>query len=397
MKSLFWGKIDPAEVTNISLDRESWHYSPPGPYNIMLVMAPLRGWTARVRRRLSHLPIFKRLMLGNSMIIIGGAIAGTLLTHYLSILPGEVFARWILLFASVGIVTSLLVNYWIVKTTLRPLHELSEAVERAQAGRADIPDRVTADADPDISRLAAAIGSMLDRLEGRALQLRALSERAINAQEEERKRIARQLHDETIQSLSTLIINLERLESAVAAGTSNGNLQGRLAAARQLATRSVEDLRKVIYDLRPTMLDDLGLVPAIRWYARSNLEEIGVQVTLDAPDEAMRLPSQLETTLFRIAQEAINNIVHHAEAKSVAISLRRDGGSLCLGIDDDGRGFDVAKITGQALRLRRMGLLGIQERAELVGGEVTLDSVPGRGTRLRVLIPLLAMEDARNE
>jgi len=245
--------------------------------------------------------------------------------------------------------------------------------------------------------LAAAIGSMLDRLEGRALQLRALSERAINAQEEERKRIARQLHDETTQSLSTLIINLERLESAVAAGTSNGNLQSRLAAARQLATRSVEDLRKVIYDLRPTMLDDLGLVPAIRWYARSNLEEIGVQVMLDAPDEAMRLPSQLETTLFRIAQEAINNIVHHAEAKSVAISLRRDDGSICLGIDDDGRGFDVAKITGQALRLRRMGLLGIQERAELVGGEVTLDSVPGRGTRLRVLIPLLAMEDARNE
>jgi len=363
----------------------------------MLVMAPLRGWTTRVRQRLSRLPIFKRLMLGNSMIIIGGAIAGTLLTHYLSTLPGEVYLRWILLLASVGIVTSLLVNYWIVKTTLRPLHELSEAVERAQAGRADIRDRVTADADPDISRLAAAIGSMLDRLEGRALQLRALSERAINAQEEERKRIARQLHDETTQSLSTLIINLERLESAVAAGTSNGNLQSRLAAARQLATRSVEDLRKVIYDLRPTMLDDLGLVPAIRWYARSNLEEIGVQVTLDAPDEAMRLPSQLETTLFRIAQEAINNIVHHAEAKSVAISLRRDDGSICLGIDDDGRGFDVAKITGQALRLRRMGLLGIQERAELVGGEVTLDSVPGRGTRLRVLIPLLAMEDARNE
>ena len=331
------------------------------------------------------------------MIIIGGAIAGTLLTHYLSTLPGEVYLRWILLLASVGIVTSLLVNYWIVKTTLRPLHELSEAVERAQAGRADIRDRVTADADPDISRLAGALGSMLDRLEGRALQLRALSERAINAQEEERKRIARQLHDETTQSLSTLIINLERLESAVAAGTSNGNLQGRLAAARQLATRSVEDLRKVIYDLRPTMLDDLGLVPAIRWYARSNLEEIGVQVMLDAPDEAMRLPSQLETTLFRIAQEAINNIVHHAEAKSVAISLRRDDGSICLGIDDDGRGFDVAKITGQALRLRRMGLLGIQERAELVGGEVTLDSVPGRGTRLRVLIPLLAMEDARNE
>ena len=358
-------------------------------------MAPVRGLFSSLHRRLSSLPIFNRLLLGNSIVIVGGAIAGTLLTRHLAGLPIETDVWLILLFAFLGILLSLVVNYWIVKTTLRPLHELSEMVDRVEAGRADADVRLTVATDPDISRLAAAIGSMLDRLGGRALQLRALSERAINAQEDERKRIARQLHDDTAQSLSALIINLERLESAVAAEAPN-NLQSRLAVTRQLATRTLEDLRKVIYGLHPTLLDDLGLVPAIRWYARSNLEEIGVQVRFDMLDETTRLSSQLETLLFRIAQEAINNIVHHADAKSVIISLRRDDGNICLRVEDDGRGFDVAKITGQALRLRRLGLLGIQERADLVGGEVTVDSAPGRGTRLQVRMPLLWTEDTRD-
>ena len=382
-------------VTNISDGRESWHYSAaPGRY-IILKMAPVRSLFSSLHRRLSRLPIFKRLLLGNSIVIVGGAIAGTLLIGRLAQLPAETDLWLILILSALGILLSLVINYWIVKTTLRPLHELSEMVDRVEAGRADEHIRLTADADPDISRLAAAISSMLDRLGGRTLQLRALSERAITAQEEERKRIARQLHDDTAQSLSTLIISLERLESAITAGTPD-DLQARLAAARQLATRALEDLRKIIYGLRPTLLDDLGLVPAIRWYARASLEEIGVQVSFDTLDETTRLPPQLETLLFRIAQEAINNVVHHADAKSVVISLERDDGSICLRVEDDGRGFDVAKITGQALRLRRLGLLGIQERADLVGGEATVDSMPGRGTRLQVRMPLLEIKDGRD-
>ena len=344
----------------------------------------------RLRQHFNRLPIFNRLLIGNSAVIVVGAIGGTLLTQYLANLHIEAEFWLIGLFVALGILLSLLVNYWIVKTALRPLHELREAVDRVQAGRADPQVSLINDADPDLSRLAAAINSMLDRVEGRTLQLRALSERAINAQEEERKRIARGLHDDIGQHLSVLIINLERMENAAPANMPD--LKRQLAAARQSATRALEDLRKVVYGLRPTMLDDLGLGPAIRWYARSSLEEAGIQIKFDGFDETMRLASELETTLFRIAQEAINNIAHHAEAGLVVIRLGRENGHIYLRVEDNGRGFEVAKIRGQALRLRRFGLLGIQERVELVGGEVRLDSAPGRGTCLHVRVPLHGLE-----
>jgi two-component system sensor histidine kinase UhpB len=352
-------------------------------------MSTYLGSFAAFWQRLRRLSIFNRVLLGNSAVIVVGAIGGTLITRHLSKLPIASDLWLIGLFATAGILLSLLVNYWIVRSALNPLRELRAMVERVQAGRVNIDTWRTRDADPDIGRLAAATYSMLERLEGRTLQLRALSERAINAQEDERKRIARGLHDDTCQGLSTLIIYLERLGQALPAD--RPEFQQRLACARQLATNTLEEVRKLIYGLRPTMLDDLGLAPAIRWYAKSRLEEAGVRVTFGALDEATRLPPQLETTLFRIGQEAVNNIVRHAEAKCVTISFQRDDGNMCLQVDDDGRGFDVARITGQALRLQRLGLLGIHERAELVGGDVLVDSAPGQGTRLLVRVPLLGM------
>ncbi len=324
-----------------------------------------------LRQRLDEqrrLPILNQLLIGNSMVIIVGAIGGTLLTRYLSYLPTEANVWLILFFATLGISLSLLVNFWIVKTALRPLRELRELVDRVQAEpieRERLPEII----DPDLSHLAAAINSMLDRLDERTLQMRALTERAINAHEEERRRIARQLHDDTAQSLSMLIINLERLDGIIP--PDQPDVRTRLATARELATRTLKDLRQTAYDLRPTMLDDLGLVPAIRWYARSRLEGAGVQVRLDIANEATnRLPPQLTTTLYRIAQEAMTNIVRHAAATTATIQLARENNHICLRIEDDGCGFDVAQTPRQAVRLQHFGLLGIRERAELVGGSV---------------------------
>jgi two-component system sensor histidine kinase UhpB len=340
----------------------------------------------RFSERLRRLPILNQLLIGNSLVIIVGAIGGTLLTRYLAYLPTEANIWLILLFATLGISLSLLVNYWIVKTTLRPLHELSELVDRVQAGPIE-RERLPEDLDPNLSRLAAAINSMLDRLDERTQQMRALTERAINAHEEERKRIARQLHDDTAQSLSILIVNLERLDGLIP--PDQPDVQTRLLAARELATRTLKDLRQTAYDLRPTMLDDLGLAPAIRWFARSRLEEAGVHVRLDIANEAAhRLPPQLETTLYRIAQEAITNIVRHADATLATIHLTRENSHICLRIEDDGYGFDVVQTPHQAVHLQHFGLLGMRERAELVGGAVTLASQPGRGTCLEVTLPL---------
>ncbi len=340
----------------------------------------------RLRLRYYRLPILWRLMLGNSAVIVVGAIGGTLITSEIHRLRAASDVWLISVFASAGILLSLVVNFWIVKTTLRPLQELRQTVDRVQSAQPGTVGPLVVDADPDLSRLAAAIESMLERVETRTSQLRALSERVINAQEEERRRIARGLHDEIGQTLSMLMITLERMEAQLPPGTAD--LGQQLAAACQMAGRTLDDLRKVVYGLRPTMLDDLGLAAAIRWYARSSLEQAGVRVNFGTFDEGMRLEARLEITLFRIAQEAINNIVHHAQARSVFIELERQNRQVCLRLEDDGRGFDVAQTNDQALRLRRFGLLGIRERADLVGGRVDVVSAPGTGTCLEVSVPL---------
>ena len=179
--------------------------------------------------------------------------------------------------------------------------------------------------------------SLITQLEASNQQLRILSEQAINAQEEERKRIARSLHDDTGQSLSTLLINLERLEKHIPAD--NNELVTRLSSIRQMAANSLDGLRSIIYDLRPAILDDLGLLPAIRWYARTNLEEAGIQAELNFPDELPSLPPRLTTTLFRIAQEGVNNIIRHSQARTAVITLGVGENEVYLQIKDDGHGF----------------------------------------------------------
>jgi two-component system sensor histidine kinase UhpB len=352
----------------------SAHATNDTPVEVRAASPRLARWLrlpAQGRDYLLRLPIFHRLLIGNSLVIVVGAVGGTVITRQLAQSPIGADFRLIGLFAASGILLSLVVNFWIVRSALQPLRELRQGVDRVQSGQAGRVIPLTGEADPDIEKLASALNSMLQRLDERTLQLRALSERAINAQEEERKRIARGLHDDTCQALSSLIISLERLEGGLA--TQLPDLAPRLTAARQLATLTLEDLRKVVYGLRPTMLDDLGLAPAIRWFARANLEQAGIRVTFDGLDESARLPPRLETTLFRIAQEAVYNILRHAQAQSVTISLGRtdEGRAICLRVEDDGQGFDVARISHQAVRLQRMGLIGIRERAELANSGPT--------------------------
>jgi two-component system sensor histidine kinase UhpB len=331
------------------------------------------------------MPMLGRLFIGNSLVIIVGAIVGTLVTSHVAGLNIEADTGLILLFASIGVALSLGVNFWHTRATLRPLHDLVSDVEHIQEGQTATRVRTLAGSDPDAGRLAQAINSMLDRLERRTLELRALNERVISAQEEERKRIARGMHDDTGQALSTLIISLERMQGLVPAEAPE--LRERISATREIATRTLEDLRAVVYGLRPTMLDDLGLAPAIRWYARSQLEEAGTQLVLLLPDGLGRATPEVETTLFRIAQEAVNNIKRHAAAHRVTIELGETPGWLELRVEDDGRGFDVARAAQEALRLRRFGLMGIKERVDLVGGSLVVDSQPGRGSRLLARIP----------
>ena len=208
--------------------------------------------------------------------------------------------------------------------------------------------------------------------------------RVIVAQEDERKRIARELHDETSQTLSVLAM---RLETAVAS-MPEGRVRERLADAKTLTVRALDELHRLIFDLRPSILDDLGLLPAIRWYAERTLAPLGITTRCECPDPERRLPPEMAIALFRVVQEAISNVARHSKAETVLIQCALTDGEVVLEIEDDGCGFEPAAVSVSDDTARGLGLLGMRERVELIGGRLTIDSAPGRGAHVTVRVPM---------
>ncbi|HEU5171631.1 MAG TPA: histidine kinase, partial [Gemmatimonadales bacterium] len=219
-----------------------------------------------------------------------------------------------------------------------------------------------------------------ERLRGELLS------RLIRAHEDERFRIARGLHDEVSQMLTGLMMSLNAVEER---GTADpARVHGALASIRAVAEETLEEVRKIVFDLRPTLLDDLGLIPAVRHYARTLLEAQGVEVRFtSAGFGVQRLPPAVETTLFRVAQEAITNVARHARARVAVISILREGTLARLRVADDGAGFDVAALMASPDR-RRLGIAGMEERVALLGGTLEITSAPGRGTTVTMAVPM---------
>lgn len=211
-----------------------------------------------------------------------------------------------------------------------------------------------------------------------------LLQHVITAQEEERKRVARELHDETGQGLAALLMSLEAVENKLTADTPS-SLRAQLSRTIALTEHSLHDLRRLIRDLRPTALDDLGLIPAIRWYAESHLEPLGINVTVAATRWNGRLPPPIETVLFRMMQEAVNNIARHATAHNAKITLEADKEACHARVEDDGQGF--TPVTARYSEEEGWGLVGMRERAALIHGNVQIESAPGAGTRVLIDVP----------
>ncbi len=341
----------------------------------------------RLRSMLSKTPILTKILIGNSFVIAAGAIVGTLLTKQFVEQSNLALVAVVVV---AGVTLSIVVNFFILRAALHPVSILRMTVDQVARGQPGVRAAVDHIPDPDLARLALAVNNMLNRLDADARlneenrrQLRALSVQVIGAQEEERKRIARELHDETSQALATLDLNLERIQAAL----KDAAACERVAASRQLLQQTMDGLRKLVYDLRPTMLDDLGLLPAIRWYARARLASEGVQVHIEPAEFNERFAPALETALFRIAQEGINNIAKHSGARNARIRLECANGQVVLSVQDDGRGFDVDQTTRPDGQLGHLGLFGIQERVLALGGTASVDSAIGYGTRLVVTVP----------
>jgi PAS domain S-box-containing protein len=214
-----------------------------------------------------------------------------------------------------------------------------------------------------------------------------LLRKVIAAQEDERRRIARELHDETSQNLTALIYAAEEAaELRRMAGA-----REKLEQMRRLAQHTLDGVGKLIFDLRPTMLDHLGLLPALRWYAETRFAGTSTRVTVSetcADAAGCRLPPAMETALFRVAQEAISNIARHSLARNARLRVERDTARVRIVVEDDGVGFDLVQITLSPDSGRGLGLLGMRERVELLGGTLDIDSAPGHGTRIELEAPL---------
>lgn len=224
----------------------------------------------------------------------------------------------------------------------------------------------------------------------------ALLQHALAAQEEERKRIARELHDETSQALTSLTLNLQAIiQMAEMKGIGDTQLMEKLKATHSYAIHAGHEVVKLMKELRPTLLDELGLPAAIHRYAKDTLQAQGIEVSAEFVGTEERLPPEVEVTLFRVAQGAIGNISEHSAAKNAYIKLECNASECLLRIEDDGKGFNVSKITGVDPSGRGAGVFTMKERVRLVDGVCHIESQPGQGTRVVVKVPVAG--DIRDE
>jgi two-component system, NarL family, sensor histidine kinase UhpB len=338
----------------------------------------------------NRLPILYKVLIGNAAVIVVGALAGTYTTQRLLQASTLELA---LSFATAGLLLSLLLNYAILRNAFRPMSLLQATVERIDRGDTLVRAAAKDIGDPQLARFAHALNTMLERLashtrtiESNRDQLSRLSGQVLTAQEEERKRIARGLHDDTNGALARVLLNLAMVDTLLPEGLSEAH--EKISETRVLTEKTLEDIRKIIFDLRPTLLDDLGLGAAVHWYAKENLERAGIQVTVDAAGNLGRASPRVEIAFFRIAQEAISNIIRHSHAKHVTIRLSREGTRWVLFVHDDGSGFDTSNADEAGMGEGRWGLLGVQERVNLFGGTWKIESGPGQGTTLCVELPV---------
>jgi len=216
-------------------------------------------------------------------------------------------------------------------------------------------------------------------------RLRRLTGRLELAKEDERKRIARELHDEMGQALTAAKINLQLL---LADGGTEGDVVERVEDTIGLVDRMIGHVRTLSLDLRPPLLDELGLAAALRSYLEALAKRSGLEIRVSTDSAPARLAPEIEITAFRVIQEAVTNVMRHAEASTVEVRIAREDDALALSVADDGRGFDVEATLERAAGGRHLGLLGIRERVESLGGTVDLRSSPAAGTRMRVRVPL---------
>ncbi|HUJ27463.1 MAG TPA: ATP-binding protein [Myxococcales bacterium] len=296
-------------------------------------------------------------------------------------------SRKALLACAIALALALVFAWGAARSLTRPLSLLTDAAERISEG--DLSQPIPRLDEDEVGVLGEALEHMRaelrdavslleSRVAERTAAVRKLLGQVIGAQEAERRRVARELHDETTQQLATLVMRLQ---------------SGDVKTASELAVQTLEGVHRLIVDLRPSVLDDLGLKSAILWYVEKHLKPLGINARCEFEGFDERLPPQLETVIFRVVQEALTNIARHAHASSVLVQCGVAGGRVDVEIEDDGQGFDLTQHNEANADGSGWGLLGMRERVEMLGGELHLDSAPGQGTHLWLSVPVPSSQE----
>lgn len=363
--------------------------------NISARSLPSSKSSKRLRPRPANL--FQKILFTQMVMVLTGTITGFALSAQLT------ESGHLNLFAFVTVIVLAVtlsggISFLMLRRAFQPFHELQHVLAKIHDGHPRAQATLGRISDPDIKHFSNALNQMLNRLDENARviqedqhQLQLMTARVINAQENERKRIARELHDEASQSLTAMIMGLEGARS-IAETVNSSVLETKLTALKELAANTLEELRKLALDLRPTMLDDLGLIPAVRWCARQGSEAAGFEFKFELENlsENERLAPEVETCLFRIAQESLTNIIKYANATQVTIRLiRKENGEIFMSVLDNGCGFDLSEARVRAYNGGHLGLFDIEERAALLGGHVRIITRKGEssGTCIYISIP----------
>lgn len=318
-----------------------------------------------------------QVLVVNLLVVVAAVVATMIADLSLSETPEAA------LVLGLAIALTIVSNLFLLQRRFKPLEDLIDQMERADLSRPGANLRLahSPGSPEEVERLHHAFIRMLERLEA---ERRRASSAALEAQEEERARVARDLHDEVNQSLTGLLLRLE-----AAREKSPPALAGELAEIRALGNRALQELLALARQLRPTALDDLGLKAALASHVTELGRQSGIRTTFEAEGDIASVPRDVQIVAYRVAQEALSNAARHSGAGRVRVRLEHSDGAVELSVADDGRGFTFDQAS------RGLGLAGMRERALLVNGDLRVESRPEVGTNVRLRVPIGVTNDVR--
>jgi two-component system sensor histidine kinase UhpB len=316
---------------------------------------------------MKRIPLLSQIIAINALLVMATVLVAAVTTNLNFQLASD-RKQFLVLF--LGVLIILLANAALLRKRLEPLDRLIEAMERVDLSAPAVQTPIQHLDSEEVARLHAAFVRMLERLK---VERRQGARAVLRAQEEERRRIAQDLHDEVNQALTAIALRLEALRQ-----TAPPELQPDLRETRRLAGQAMDELLQLARHLRPTSLDDLGLLPALRTQVMDFAEQTGIHADFRPRGTVPKLSDDQQLVIYRVTQESLSNVAQHAGAKHVTVELSFVGRTV-LRISDDGRGVNGKRNGG-------LGLSGMQERALLVGGQLDVHSAPGRGTTVTLVM-----------